>query len=367
MSSSHASPSDAEVLFQPIQVGDLRLPNRVAMAPLTRNRASAGNVPTELNATYYAQRASAGLIIAEATQISPEGQGYIATPGIHSPEQIAGWKKVTDAVHARGGHIALQLWHVGRISHVSLQPNGQAPVAPSAIRADAKTFIAEGFVDVSAPRALALDEIPRIIDTYRQAAANAREAGFDAVEVHGANGYLIDQFLRDRSNHRTDAYGGSIENRTRLLFEVCEAVAREVGPGRTGVRLSPLTPAGDIADSDPQALFNRAVERLAALDLAYIHVIEGETGGNRQPQPFDYAAMRKPFRGAWIVNNGYDRDMAIDAVANGKADLVAFGVPFLANPDLPRRLRENASLNAPDQKTFYGGGAQGYTDYPTLD
>ena len=367
MTTSHTSPADAEVLFQPIKVGDLALPNRIVMAPLTRNRASAGTVPTELNATYYAQRASAGMIIAEATQISPEGQGYIATPGIHSPEQIAGWKKITTAVHEKGGRIVLQLWHVGRISHVSLQPDGQAPVAPSAIRADAKTFVADGFVDVSAPRALELDEIPGVIDSYRQAAANAREAGFDGVEVHGANGYLIDQFLRDKSNHRTDAYGGSIENRTRFLFEVCEAVAREIGAGRTGVRLSPLTSAGDLADSDPQSLFNRAVERLATLDLAYVHVIEGETGGDRHPQPFDYAAMRRPFRGAWIVNNGYDREMAIEALSSGKADLVAFGVPFLANPDLPRRLRENAPLNAPDQKTFYGGGAHGYTDYPVMD
>lgn len=358
---------DADVLFQPIQVGDMALSNRVAMAPLTRNRAGAGNVPHALNATYYAQRASAGLIIAEATQISPEGQGYIDTPGIHSPAQIEGWRQVTDTVHAAGGRIVLQLWHVGRISHVSLQPGGQPPVAPSAIRAQAKTFIASGFVDVSAPRALALEEIPGIIDSYRQAAANARAAGFDGVEVHGANGYLLDQFLRDKSNHRTDAYGGGIENRTRLLVEVCEAVAREIGPGRTGVRLSPLTSSGDVADSDPQALFNRAVERLAALELAYIHVIEGETGGDRAPQPFDYAAMRKPFRGAWIVNNGYDRAMAIDAVASGRADLVAFGVPFLANPDLPRRLRENAPLNTPDQATFYGGGAHGYTDYPSLD
>ena len=354
-------------LFSPITLGDLELPNRLVMAPLTRSRSCVDGVPNDDVVEYYRQRASMGLIVSEGVYPSVTGQGFVRQPGLVTEEQIAGWKRVTDAVHAEGGHIVLQLWHVGRISHVSLQPNGQAPVAPSAIRADAKTFIAEGFVDVSAPRALALDEIPRIVDTYRQAAANAREAGFDAVEVHGANGYLIDQFLRDRSNHRTDAYGGSIENRTRLLFEVCEAVAREIGPGRTGVRLSPLTPAGDIADSDPQALFNRAVERLAALGLAYIHVIEGETGGNRQPQPFDYAAMRKPFRGAWIVNNGYDRDMAIDAVASGKADLVAFGVPFLANPDLPRRLRENAPLNVPDQKTFYGGGAEGYTDYPALD
>ena len=358
---------DIEVLFQPIQVGDLSLPNRVVMAPLTRNRASAGNVPTALNATYYAQRATAGLIISEATQICAEGQGYIATPGIHSPEQIAGWKLTTAAVHAEGGQIVLQLWHVGRISHTSLQPGGKAPVAPSAIRAETKTFVADGFVDVSMPRALELDEIPALINTYRQAAANAIEAGFDGVEVHGANGYLIDQFLRDKSNHRTDAYGGNIENRTRLLFEVCEAVAKEVGAGRTGVRLSPLTTFGDVSDSDPQALFNRAVERLATLKLAYIHVIEGETGGDRQPQPFDYAAMRKPFKGAWISNNGFDRAMAIDEVASGRADLVAFGRLFLANPDLPRRLREDASFNPPDQNTFYGGDGHGYTDYPALD
>jgi N-ethylmaleimide reductase len=359
--------ADADVLFQPIQVGDLKLRNRIVMAPLTRNRASAGNVPTALNATYYEQRASAGLIIAEATQICPEGQGYIATPGIYSPEQIAGWKLVTKAVHAKGGLIVLQLWHVGRISHTSLQPDGKAPVAPSAIRAEAKTYVAEGFVDVSEPRALELKEIPALIESYRTAAANAIEAGFDGVEVHAANGYLLDQFLRDKSNHRTDAYGGSIENRTRLLFEVVDAVAKQIGSGRTGVRLSPLTSFGDVSDSDPQALFNRVVERLAPLNLAYIHIIEGETGGDRHPWPFDYHAMRKPFRGTWIDNNGYDRAMAIEAVANGHADVIAFGTKFLANPDLPRRLRENAPLNKPDQKTFYGGDAHGYTDYPTLD
>jgi len=364
---ANATSATVDVLFQPIRVGDMQAPNRVVLAPLTRNRASKGNVPTELNATYYAQRASAGLIIAEATQVCPEGQGYIATPGIHSPEQIAGWKLVTKAVHDKGGRIVLQLWHVGRISHTSLQPNGQAPVAPSAIQAEAKTFVAEGFVDVSKPRALELSEIPALVETYRKAAANAIEAGFDGVEVHGANGYLIDQFLRDKSNKRTDDYGGSIENRTRLLFEVCEAVAKEAGAARTGVRLSPLTSFGDVADTDPQALFNRAVERLAPLNLAYIHIIHGETGGNRDPQPFDYAAMRKPFKGVWILNNGYDRAMAIDAVASGEADMVAFGTKFLANPDLPRRLREDAPLNKPDQSTFYGGDAHGYTDYPTLD
>ncbi len=367
MNSSSSARADSDLLFQPIAVGDLRLPSRIVMAPLTRNRASDGNVPTELNATYYAQRASAGLIISEATQISPEGQGYIATPGIHSPEQMAGWKLVTEAVHAKGGRIVLQLWHVGRISHTSLQPDGQAPVAPSAIRAEAKTFVAEGFVDVSTPRALNLSEIPGLIETWRHAAANAIAAGFDGVEVHAANGYLLDQFLRDKSNQREDGYGGSIENRTRLLFEVVEAVAGEVGAGRTGVRLSPLTSFGDVADTNPQALFNRAVERLATLDIAYIHVIEGETGGDRHPQRFDYKAMRKPFRGAWILNNGFDREMAIQAVADGDADLIAFGTKFLANPDLPRRLRQDAPLNAPDQKTFYGGDAHGYTDYPALD
>lgn len=367
MNTSAAAKADSNPLFQPITVGELNLPNRIVMAPLTRNRASDGNVPTELNATYYAQRAGAGLIIAEATQISPEAQGYIATPGIHSPEQIAGWKLVTKAVHAKGGRIVLQLWHVGRISHTSLQPGGQAPVAPSAIRADAQTFVAEGFVDVSTPRALTLSEIPGVVETFRQAAANAIEAGFDGVEVHGANGYLLDQFMRDKSNHRDDDYGGSIENRTRLLFEVVEAVVQEVGAGRTGVRLSPLTPAGDVADANPQALFNRAVERLAALEIAYIHVIQGATGGDRHPQTFDYQAMRKPFGGAWILNNGFDRKMAIQAIADGEADLVAFGTKFLANPDLPRRLREDATLNAPDKDTFYGGDGRGYTDYPALD
>lgn len=356
-----------EVLFTPIRIGAMELPNRVVMAPLTRNRAGAGNVPTDLNAQYYAQRATAGLIIAEATQICPEGQGYIATPGIYSPEQIAGWKSVTAAVHAKGGRIVLQLWHVGRISHASLQPDGKAPVAPSAIRANAKVFTAEGFVDVSTPRALVFSEIPDLVKTYRQAAVNAKAAGFDGVEIHAANGYLLDQFLRDRTNQRNDAYGGSIENRIRLLSEVCEAVADAISANRVGVRLSPLTSFGDIADSNPQILFNRVVARLAELGIAYIHVIEGETGGDRNPQPFDYAAMRGSFSGAWIINNGYDRTMAIDAVASGRATAIGFGSLFIANPDLPRRLRENAALNSPDPTTFYGGGAQGYTDYPTLE
>ncbi len=261
----------------------------------------------------------------------------------------------------------LQLWHVGRISHVSLLPDGAAPVAPSALRANAKTFTAEGFTDVSAPRALRLDEIPGLIEDFRRAARNAIAAGFDGVEVHAANGYLIDQFLRDGSNHRDDAYGGSIENRTRLLFEVVQAVAQEIGADRTGVRLSPVTPANDAHDSDPQPLFERAVERLDPLGLAFVHVIEGATGGPRDNIAFDYAALRAKFHGPWLVNNGYDKALAEATVASGRADAVAFGRPFIANPDLVERLRRDAPLNQVDADTLYGGGAKGYTDYPTLD
>lgn len=354
-------------LFSPARFGDLELANRVVMAPLTRNRAGAGLVPSPFAAEYYSQRASAGLIITEATQVSREAQGYLDTPGLYTREQVAAWRQVTNAVHAKGGRIVAQLWHVGRISHTSLLPEGVQPVAPSALRANAKTFTRDGFVDVSAPRALELHEIPGLVDSFRQAARHALEAGFDGVEVHGANGYLIDQFLRDGANHRDDDYGGSIENRTRFLAEVVGAVAAETGPGRVGVRLSPVTPAGDLSDSDPQPLFERAVERLEALGIAYVHVIEGATGGDRDVAPFDYAALHSRFSGGWIVNNGYDRDMAMAEVAEGRADAVAFGVPFLANPDLPARLRQGAPLNQPDQKTFYGGGEKGYTDYPTLE
>lgn len=354
-------------LFDPVRIGALELSNRIVMAPLTRSRAGEGLVPSPLAAEYYGQRASAGLIISEATQVGPLAQGYIATPGIYTREQVEGWRRVTDEVHRRGGRIVVQLWHVGRVSHVSLLPPGEVPVAPSAIRASTKTFAPEGYVDVSEPRALGIDEIPGIVEEFRQAARNAIDAGFDGVEVHGANGYLIDQFLRDGSNRRDDAYGGSIENRTRLLFEVVEAVAREIGPERTGVRLAPVTPANDMHDSNPQALFERAVERLDALGIAFVHVIEGATGGPRDNLPFDYAALRAKFRGAWIANNGYDRDMAEAAVREGRADAVAFGRAFIANPDLVRRLRENAPLNTPDRDTFYGGGARGYTDYPALD
>ena len=350
-------------LFDPIRIGDLSLPTRVVMAPLTRNRAAARQVPSDLAVTYYAQRANpatgASLIITEASQISQQGQGYLDTPGIYSDEQIAAWKKVTDAVHAQGGKIVIQLWHVGRISHNSLQPVGEVPVAPSAIPAKTKTFISTGFAPVSAPRALGIGEIPGIVAQYRQAARNALKAGFDGVEVHAANGYLIDQFLRNGTNHRTDEYGGSIENRTRFLREVVDAIVAEVGAGRTGIRLSPVTPANDASDS------NHVADELGKLGLLYVHVIEGATGGTRHI-PFDYDELRKRAKAPWVVNNGYDLNLAQQHLARGEADLVAFGRPFISNPDLALRLRTSSALNTLDSKTLYGGGAKGYTDYPAL-
>ena len=360
-------------LFAPLQFGSIAAANRIVMAPLTRDRAGPGQVPTPLMATYYAQRASAGLIVTEGTQISAEGQGYLDTPGIYSAAQVAGWKHVTDAVHAKGGKIVVQLWHVGRISHASLLPPGQAPVSSTAQRANGKTFTAKGFEDVAAPRALGLDEIPRLIADYRHAARNAIDAGFDGVEVHAANGYLLEQFMRDSINDRSDAYGGSQGNRARLTVEVMTAIADEIGAGRTGIRLSPVTPANDAKqDSDAQGLFNLVVERLAPLKLAFIHVVEGATGGARDIARFDYAALRTRFKqgnehGAWIVNNGYTRAMALDAVASGAADMVAFGKHFISHPDLVARLRADAPLELPQRETLYGGGAAGYTDYPTLE
>jgi N-ethylmaleimide reductase len=360
-------------LFDPIRFGDISAANRIVMAPLTRDRAGPGRTPTPMMVTYYEQRASAGLIVSEGTQISAEGQGYIDTPGIYSAEQIAAWRRVTDAVHARGGKIVVQLWHVGRISHGSLLPEGVVPVSSTARRAKGKTFTAQGFEDVSEPRALRTEEIPRLIQDYRQAARNAIEAGFDGVEVHGANGYLLEQFMRDSINDRTDAYGGSRENRARLVVEVMTAIAQEIGAGRAGIRLSPVTPANDAAlDSDPQAMFNLVVEKLAPLKLAFIHVVEGATGGPRDIAPFDYATLRARFKqgneqGAWIVNNGYTREMALDAVASGAADMVAFGKAFISNPDLVRRLQDDAPLAPLVRETLYGGGAEGYIDYPPLE
>ncbi|TSD88045.1 alkene reductase [Mycobacterium sp. KBS0706] len=355
-------------LFTPTRIGDLELPNRIVMAPLTRNRARPdGDVPHALNAEYYAQRTTAGLLITEGTQISPEGKGYAWTPGIHSPEQVAGWRQVTDAVHKAGGRIAAQLWHVGRISHAVLQPGRAAPVAPSAIAADSRVFDGEGFVQPSTPRALETDELPRIVRDYAQAARNAREAGFDAVEIHAANGYLLHQFLADGTNKRTDAYGGPVANRARLLLEVSEAVAEVWTPGRVGVRLSPFSNFGDIADSDPMATFGHAIEGLSGLGLGFLHLVEGQTGGTRElPPGADLQALRRLFKGSYIANNGYDRGLAIKAVETGRADLVAFGKLFIANPDLVERLRRDAPLNTPDQATFYGGDARGYTDYPAL-
>ncbi len=363
-------------LFTPIQVGDINLANRIVMAPLTRNRAPDAT-PTPLMIEYYTQRATAGLIISEATAISQQGQGYSDVPGLYGTEQLDGWKKITDSVHEAGGKMIVQLWHVGRISHTDLQPENGAPVAPSAITAKAKTvLIKDGvptFVDTSEPRALSAEELPSLVHTFQAAARNAVEtAGFDGVEIHAANGYLLDQFLKNGSNQRTDDHGGSIENRARLTLEIVRAVTDAIGGGRTGIRLSPVTPAGDVHDTDPQPLFEYVVRQLAALNLAFVHIIEGSTGGPREmaDRPFDYAALKRAYRiaggkGAWMVNNGYDKALAEKAVAEG-ADLVAFGRPFIANPDLVRRLREDAPMNTPDQATFYGGGVKGYTDYPTL-
>ncbi|HET8744832.1 MAG TPA: alkene reductase [Ramlibacter sp.] len=359
-------------LFEPVQLGRLQLPNRIVMAPLTRNRAPDA-IPTPLMAEHYAQRASAGLIISEATAITQQGQGYADVPGLYGTEQLDGWKKVTDAVHRKGGRIYCQLWHVGRVSHVDLQPHGGKPVAPSAIPAKTKTWLGGHFVPVSEPRALDAGELPGIVQDFRHAARHAvASGGFDGVEVHGANGYLLDQFLKSGANERRDDYGGSIPNRARLLLEVMRAVAEEIGADRVGVRLSPVTPANDIVDADPQPLFEYVVRELAKIGLAYVHVIEGATGGPREVdgRPFDYAALQRAWRdagakGAWMVNNGYDRRLAEQALEQG-ADLVAFGRAYIANPDLVERLRANAPLADLDKATLYGGGAKGYTDYPAL-
>lgn len=367
-------------LFDPITIGDIALKNRIVMAPLTRNR-SPGAVPNTLNVTYYEQRATAGLLITEGTAITQQGQGYADVPGLYTPEALEGWRKVTDAVHAKGGRIVVQMWHVGRISHNSLQPDGLKPVAPSAIRAKSKTYLINSdgtgsFAETSEPHALDVAEIGGIVEDYRKAARAAIDAGFDGIEIHAANGYLIDQFLRSGSNHRTDAYGGSIGNRARFLFEVMDAVTKEIGAGRVGIRLSPVTPANDVFDPEPQTLFGYAVKNLARYPLAYIHIIEGATGGPRDHQqgerPFDYDALRSTYvaaggKAAWMTNNGYDRALAVKTIKDGEADLVAFGKSFIANPDLVERLKLDAPLNPPDQATFYGGGARGYTDYPALE
>ena len=361
-----ASQSDAAVLFRPGRLGDLTLPNRVIMAPLTRNRAGRDGVPGPLNVAYYRQRASAGLIITEATDISPQARGYPDTPGIYSRDQVEGWRRVTEAVHAAGGRIFLQIWHTGRISHPSLQPGGALPVAPSALRPAGESMTYEGMLPFVTPRALETEEIPGIAAAFRQAAVNAEAAGFDGVEIHAANGYLLDQFLRDGSNRRDDAYGGGVEKRARLLLEVVAAASEVLGAGRVGVRLSPLNSFNDIRDGDPQGTFLRVADLLAPLGLAYLHVVEGDMTG-RENAELDHGRLREAFAGPYIGNNGYDRARAIEAIAGGQAEFVAFGSLFLANPDLPERFRRDAPLNTPIRETFYGGDGRGYTDYPFLE
>lgn len=355
-------------LFQPLRIGSLDVPNRVLMAPLTRNRSQADGTPREMAQTYYHQRASAGLIISEATQISPMGKGYIDTPGIHSDAHVTEWKKITDAVHAGGGRIFCQLWHVGRISHVSLLPDGNQPVSSSDIAADSQTFTANGFEKCSPPVALDEAGIAATIDDYAHAAECAKRAGFDGIEVHSANGYLLDQFLQDGVNRRTDGYGGSIENRMRLLGEVLDRVTKVFPADRVGVRVSPLAQANDMSDSDPEALFSQVYSMLSDRSLAYLHAIEEFYGVETSDDDRELLRrLRKRFNGVYIGNGSFDAQKAVEAIESGNADAISFGRPFIANPDLPERFRREAKLNEPQQDTFYGGGEVGYTDYPFLD
>jgi N-ethylmaleimide reductase len=353
-------------LFSPAKLGSINLSNRIVMAPLTRNRAGEAGVPQAINVNYYEQRASAGLIITEATPISDMAHGYPLLPGIYTDAQVAGWKKITDAVHAKGGKIVIQLWHVGRISHPSLLPNNALPVAPSAIKPAGQAFTYQGLVDYVEPRALDASELPGIVADYVHATKCALAAGFDGVEIHAANGYLLDQFLRDGTNKRTDNYGGSFENRARFLMEVTEAVVAVAGADKVGVRLSPVNPFNDMKDSDPQALFNYVTESLSQFNLAYLHVVEGGIHGGGESEPFDFSAMRKLFKGGYIANLAYDKARGNAAIAGGHADAIAYGVPFIANPDLVERFKVDAPLNAADTGTFYGGSEKGYTDYPFL-
>ncbi len=353
-------------LFDPVQLGDYRLANRIVMAPLTRSRASAAGTATPLMALYYGQRASAGLIVAEGTNISAQARGYAFTPGIYDSYQIEAWQPVTKAIHDKAGRVFVQLWHVGRISHPSLQTNNVLPVAPSAIRPNAMVFTENGFQACLTPRALETAEIAEIVEQYAKAARNALAAGFDGVEIHAANGYLIEQFLRDSTNHRTDAYGGSREKRARFLLEVVQAVVSACGPGRVGIRLSPVSPVNDAAlDSDPMATYRHVVEHLNPFGLAYLHVIEGVTQGARE-MPAGIQALRHDFKGPYMANNGYDLNLALEARECLQADLIAFGRLYIANPDLVERFRRGGSLNVPDRATFFGGGAVGYTDYPRM-
>jgi N-ethylmaleimide reductase len=377
MSSSAEDPANG-VLFQSAKVGRLDLPHRVVMAPLTRSRSQQpGNIPTSLNACYYAQRASAALIISEATQVSQQGQGYAWTPGIHTADQVAGWQLVTDAAHEAGGRIFSQLWHVGRVSHPSLQPDGMLPVAPSAIAPSGEAFVeaengGAALVPFVPPRALQLEEMPYVVQQFERGARNALTAGFDGVEVHAANGYLLDQFLNSTSNRRTDDYGGSVENRARLLLEVIEAAGEVWGSDRVGVRLSPLGTFNDMGDEDPEATFGHVVERLNGYGLAYLHVVrrfkESEDGTEMDPEAGSMMRLiRDAYKGRLMVAGGFELDEAEEWLRTDKADLIAFGRKFLANPDLPERFRLGVDLNVDDPTTYYGGDGKGYTDYPTLD
>lgn len=366
-------------LFEPIRVGNLQLPHRIVMAPLTRSRAGQpGNIPVDINVQYYQQRAGAALIITEATQISQQGQGYAWTPGIHSQEQVEGWRKVAAAVHAEGGRIFLQLWHVGRISHQVFQPNGGLPVAPSAQAAPGKTFIIDDqgrgvWGDGPVPEALTFEGINQIVADYRQAARNAISAGVDGVEIHAGNGYLLDQFINSNSNHRDDQYGGSFKNRARLLLEVVDAVSDEVGRERVGVRLTPLGRFMGMGDNTPTDTFGYIASQLNLRRLAYLHLVEPEIVGVDKDENYDpewdriIHHLRSLYQGILILAGGYTKSSAEQALLDGRADVIAFGRPFISNPDLPTRFRLGAPLSAGDPSLYFGGGEQGYIDYPSLD
>ncbi|MDQ1041192.1 N-ethylmaleimide reductase [Streptomyces sp. V3I8] len=353
------STTDLNPLWQPVRAGDIRLPHRLAMAPMTRGRSTAEGVPTELNAEYYAQRASNALIITEGTQPSADGQGYLLTPGVHSEEQVAGWRKVTDAVHAADGRIVVQLMHVGRIAHPDNTPHGRQPVAPSPVRPAGMMFTASGPHEMPRPRALSTQEVAATVEDHRRAAAGAVAAGADGVEIHGANGYLVHQFLSSNANERTDRYGGPVDHRIRFAVEVAAAVADEIGAGRTGIRLSPGNPYNDIREDDTHELYPALVRALAPLDLAYLHLVH--TGDE---QLLD--TLRSLWPGTLVLNRaGADLPTRAKDIADGRADLVTVGAQALANPDLVERVRSGAPLNTPDPATFYSGGETGYTDYPT--
>ncbi len=355
-------------LFEPITLGDISLKNRMVMAPLTRGRAGESRIPNDLMAEYYSQRASAGLIITEATAVSKQGYGWYGAPGAYTDEQFEGWRKTTNAVHEQNGKIVMQLWHMGRVSHPDFQ-DGELPVGPSAVAAEGDAHTPNGKQPYVVPRALETAEIKSLTPDYVTAARRAIDAGFDGVEIHAANGYLLDQFIRDGSNKRDDEYGGSIENRIRLPLEITKAVAKEIGAGLVGIRISPTNPFNTMDDSDPVATFTTLAKKLNALDLAYLHVMEpisDEARFYNENAPYVTPHIRELYNGNLMVNGSYDKEKGIAAIEQNNADAIAYGVPFLANPDLVERYKKNAPLNEPNQDTFYQGKADGYTDYPTL-